>query len=381
MLADLAELAPMTGIARDSSSENRVIAQMVTNALGHMQNWILVFDGAASEQQIGQYVPASGKVLVTSQNPSWSRRCTCIGLDRMRRSESVDLLTALITELAAKGELELLADLCADHALMLKQAASYIAVTGMSLANYLELLRTRRPEMLERGPLSGRESLAATIDSNLADLDPESRGPTNALAMLSSEPLTILQPPAHQLEGAPGWLRDPLIREDALAELRRKSLVSRSSDVLQMHELIADRTFASLTDAERAIASLNALGILNTIIPGEIDWHKENRAFNLTLPHLLRLNQKLSDAPAEAIVKAVVRMRLGSFYSRQGEDSQAREFLEDSRSTLEQLNLASEGPLLASALHNLGELSLRQRKITEAETLTRRALGLTGLSI
>ncbi len=376
MLADLADLASMTGVSRDAHSKDRAIAQAVTHALNQMQSWVLIFDGALDERQIENYVPESGKVLVTTQSQGWGKRWTQLGLDRMRRAESLDLLTALIPGPAAPTDVDMLATFCADNPLMLRQAASYITATGMTLTAYVELMRTHRPRLLERGFASGHQSLASAIDANLTELSGESSTMINALAMLASDPITILDPISQEDEGMPGWLSDALMREDALASLRQRSLATRLGRVIQLHELIADRVLVSLTETDRAIASVNALAILLRIIPGDIDWHKEHHAFDLTLPHLLKLNENVSGILAGDLVRAAVSMRLGSFYARQREYEQAERLLQDSYAILKRLNLADQTLLLASVLHNLGELYFRQRKVDEAEDLVRHALQL-----
>ena len=159
--------------------------------------------------------------------------------------------------------------------LALEQAAAYIQATGGSLAGYLALFRQRRADLLARGEPAGYGRTVATTWALAFDrLEQSAPGAVGLLRLLAfcapeAIPLRLLLQPRPGLAGKFGpevapvlvpLLEDPLAAGDAVAALRRYSLVSPAADgAVSVHRLVqavtADQMPAELADAWRQAAA------------------------------------------------------------------------------------------------------------------------------
>src|SRR6516165_426471 len=161
--------------------------------------------------------------------------------------------------------------------LALEQAAAYVQASGNSLAWYLALFRKRRPEMLARGKPTGYPQTVATTwrlaFEDVQQAAPGAAGLLRLLAFYAPEaiPLWMLLQPSPGLAGqlapevapvlAP-LLDDELAAGDAIAALRRYSLISLPADgSVSVHRLVqavtVDQMPAELAEAwQRAAAAL-----------------------------------------------------------------------------------------------------------------------------
>jgi hypothetical protein len=125
--------------------------------------------------------------------------------------------------------------------LALEQAAAYMQATVLSVASYLELFRERRLELPSRGDPAGYEKQVTTTWAlafdQLQTAPQAAAGLLRLLACCAPEaiPLGLLLRPRPELTATFGpqvgpllvpLLGDPLAAADALAALRRYSLVS-----------------------------------------------------------------------------------------------------------------------------------------------------------
>ena len=145
--------------------------------------------------------------------------------------------------------------------LALEQAAAYMQATGTTLARYLPLFRDRQADLLARGEATGHPAdVAATLGlalSRLAGQAPAAAGLLRLLAFLAPEPVPLallLATPGRKPAGpeaAAGigpLLGDPVAAGDAVAALRRYSLVAPAGDGLVLvHRLVQAVTRAQLT--------------------------------------------------------------------------------------------------------------------------------------
>jgi hypothetical protein len=179
--------------------------------------------------------------------------------------------------------------------LALEQAAAYIVAAGMvSLANYAELFATRALELLGRGQPLGYQHTVATTWSlalqKLQNTEPSAVGLLTLAAFLGPDDLPQPLLATHHerfpepLAAAAG---DPLALADAVAALRRYSLVRVVADGLFVHRLLQTVVRAALDDdAEHAWAAV-AIRLLRAGFPYEssevVNWPECQRL----LPHLL----------------------------------------------------------------------------------------------
>ncbi len=147
-----------------------------------------------------------------------------------------------------------LADELGGLPLALEQAAAYIQATGGTLAGYLASFRQRRMDLLARGEPTGYgETVATTWALAFGRLEGGARGRSGLLRLLAccapeAVPLSLLLPPRPGLADKLGaevapvlipLLDDPLAAGDAIAALRRYSLVTPAGDgSVSVHRLV-----------------------------------------------------------------------------------------------------------------------------------------------
>jgi Tetratricopeptide repeat len=289
LAAGFAELAAQLG-ARGLADARDPVASVHAVLAGFPAPWLLIFDNAADLASVAAFLPPAGpgRVLITSQNPDWPGQTVDVPvLDPDVAAGFLVSRTGEPDRTAARD----LADVLGGLPLALEQAAAYIRATratGMTLARYLSLFRDRAADLLTRGQAAGHAaSVAATLGLALSRLGDEARsaaGLLQLLACLAPEPvpLALLLSDA-QVAGelAPGvaaatgpLLGDPVAAGDAIAALRRYSLVTPAGDGLVLvHRLVQAVTLARVSGEvadqwkQTAAALVQAAVPLDTTVP------------------------------------------------------------------------------------------------------------------
>jgi hypothetical protein len=254
-------------------------------------DWLLIFDNAPSLAALQHKLPPKGRgrVLITSQNPNWPRG-QAVDVPKLSQHVAATFLqdrTGSADEDAAlrlAGELDGLP-------LALEQAAAYMQATGRSIPEYLDLYRERRAELLDRGDPAGYDKRVSTTWA-LAFAELDQAGPTAGLLRLVAScaaediPLRLLLCPRQELNAQFGaqvapllvpLLEDALARDDAIAGLRRYSLISAPRDgLVSVHRLVQAITLAQLpSDAADAWRQATA-AVIDAALPADpydpADW-------------------------------------------------------------------------------------------------------------
>jgi len=226
-----------------------------------------------------------------------------VEVDVLIRPESVAILQARVIGL---GEIDAnrLADQLGDLPLAIVQAAGFMAETGMAAAQYLDLLRTRAGQLLERGaPRTYPTSLAAAtqlIADRLASADPAAAELASLCAFLAPAPIPeeLIIAAASELPcQLAARVADPLAWHQTLAHLARQSLARIDHRGLQMHKLTQAVLRDRLTPAEAAATRARTEVILAANDPGDppdpATWPRWARL----MPHLLAAGLAATDSP------------------------------------------------------------------------------------
>ncbi|MEU5697935.1 FxSxx-COOH system tetratricopeptide repeat protein [Streptomyces aurantiacus] len=261
-------------------------------------NWLLVFDNAENVEAVRSYFPANGpgKIIVTSRNREWERVATPLPVNVFVREESVELLQKRSPDLS-EGDADRLAAALGDLPLAVEQAGAWHAVTGMRVADYLDLLEQRSPEVLDLDPAPDYPvSVAAAWDISLERIKENSPGARQLIdicACMAPEPV-----PLSVLRGSRGIdispevnpiLREPFKLGRAIRDLSQFSLVRLDlrSDTLQMHRLLQKVLLAKLSDEEHDRMRDAAHQLLSAVKPGLSTSPREWPAYQALLPHVL----------------------------------------------------------------------------------------------
>ena len=275
LLAGFARLAAELG-AREVMDARDPVASVHAVLAAFPTEWLLVFDNVPGQEAVQQFLPPAGTgwVLITSQSVTWPR-AQALEVPVLDREVAAAFLVDRTGD-PDEGVAEDLADELGGLPLALEQAAAYIQATGTTLARYLSMFRDRRGDLLSRGETPGHPGgVAATLGlalSRLREEAPAAAGLVRLLACLAPEPVPLaLLLADEQVAGefAPEvaatvgpLLGDPLAVGDAVAALRRYSLVTPAGDgAVLVHRLVQAVTLAQVPAEvagqwERAAAAL-----------------------------------------------------------------------------------------------------------------------------
>ena len=172
--------------------------------------------------------------------------------------------------------------------------------TGTILAWYLPLFRARQADLLARGEAAGHPvDVAATLGlalSRLAGDAPAAAGLMRLLAFLAPEPVPLALLRADEQAAGPlgqevaavvgPLLGDPVAAGDAIAGLRRYSLVSPAGDGLVLvHRLVQAITRAQLSGEAAGQWEQAAAALVEAAVPADPQLPAAWPMFAVLLPH------------------------------------------------------------------------------------------------
>jgi TIR domain/Tetratricopeptide repeat/NB-ARC domain len=247
-----------------------VVRAAVLGELRQRGGWLLVFDNAGDPADVRPWLPGgSGHVLITSRERRWAEVAAPVEVEVLARAESLAILRNRVTGLEA-ADTDALAVQLGDLPLAITQAAGFMAETGMTAVQYLDLLRTQAGQLLDQAaPGSGYPlSLAAAtllIVGRLDREDPAAAQLASLCAFLAPEPIPedlFTSAPAELPGELAAHAGNPLAWRQTLAHLTRQSLARIDQRGLQMHRLTQAILRDRLTPAQAAATRERSEAIL-----------------------------------------------------------------------------------------------------------------------
>ena len=263
--------------------------------------WLLVFDNAPDRESVAPFVPPAGRgrVLITSRNQIWPPGQS-IEVPVLDPQVAAQFLVGRTGDADRRAALDLAGEL-GGLPLALEQAAAYVQASGNSLAGYLAAFRQRGPDMLGRGEPTGyTDTVATTWRLAFEDVQhaaPHAAGLLRLLAFCAPEaiPLRLLLHPRPDLaerlsdEVAPvlaPLLEDPLAAGDAIAALRRYSLVTPAAGgSVWLHRLVQAVTADQMPPELASQWHQAAAALIEAAIPDDPDLPRTWEAYAALLPH------------------------------------------------------------------------------------------------
>jgi hypothetical protein len=248
--------------------------------------WLLVFDNVNGPAAVRGVLPpaGNGQVLITSQSAHWPPG-QMLDVPVLDTGTAAAFLVAQTSADSEGGAARELATELGGLPLALEQAAAYMLATGRSIAGYLELFRQRSMDMLALGEPAGYDKRVATTWA-LA-FDQLQRSETHAVGLLriiaccapDAIPLSLLLQHRPGLEQTFGpevgpllrpLLDNPLAVDEAVAELRRYSLISAPHDgSVSVHRLVQTVTLGQLAEETAAAWRQAAAAIIAAALPAD----------------------------------------------------------------------------------------------------------------
>jgi hypothetical protein len=289
---------------RDKPRVGDPVAQ-VHGALARRSDWLLIFDNAADPGAVRAMLPpaGSGRVVITTQYASWpgGQALEVPVLDTATAAAFLLARTgaARAAEEAAAGEL---AAALGGLPLALEQAAAYMEAAGRGISEYLDLFRQRSAELLKYGEPAGYDKRVTTTWT-LAFAELGRAGPAAGLLRLAACCAAEDIPRDRLLQPRPGLaelldadvapllvplLDDPLARDEAVAGLRRYSLISAPHDgLVSVHRLVQAITLAQLPPEVAKSWRRAAAAVVEAALPGNPEDPKAWPTFAALLPHAM----------------------------------------------------------------------------------------------
>ncbi|MGH3722220.1 MAG: FxSxx-COOH system tetratricopeptide repeat protein [Pseudonocardiaceae bacterium] len=282
--SSLAALAPHLGLPPATATGIEDAATAVLDALRRgvpYDRWLLIFDNADQYEDINDIIPRGpGHVLITSRNHRWRSVVDTVLVDVFSRAESVAFLNKRVSNAISEPDATQLAQELGDLPLALEQAGALQAETGMSVEEYLRLLKEQTSELLaESKPSEYPVSMTAAWKLSVTTLNeqlPEAVELLRCCAFFGAEPIPRdvfmravkgVQPQLSSL------LAKPILLTRAIRELGRFALVRLDTvtRTIQVHRLIQALLREELPPAEQGLFRHDAHLLLSAAAPKNPD--------------------------------------------------------------------------------------------------------------
>ncbi|HEY5878512.1 MAG TPA: tetratricopeptide repeat protein, partial [Nakamurella sp.] len=239
-------------------------------------------------------------------------------------------------------------------------AAGYIVQTGMDPAHYLHLFRRRRAQLLRRGvPDDHRGTIETTWRLAHAELSESHPAAVQFIALcsvLAPEIIPLRMITAHP-DLLPGALAaaalDELELEDAILQLRRFSLLSRTDEHIAVHLLVQAVVAHSLPAGQLEGSVQCAAALLRAEAPTDFEPRDTWREWEPLIPHIREIarssrNARQVDAGFIELTHAAV-----GYLSTRGQFTEALDLMRDSHELMEASAAGDEA--IGRSLTLLGE--------------------------
>ncbi len=368
--------------------------------LEHNRDWLLVFDSAPRPQALADYLPrgGGGHVVITSRDQNWGGVAACVAVPVLPQEEAVALLEKRTGW--SGPEVGILAQELGQLPLALEQAAAYAAATGCSPGTYLDLLHSSRQALLQREqpPEGYQRTVTTTWGLAMTEARAEcaaAAGLLNLCAYLAPDeiPLSLIQEGAEFYpEPLAAAARDPLLLHDAVAALRRYSLVTVHQEALSLHRLVQAVVRDGLSEEEQRTWAAAAVRLVYAGFP-EYPPYLNMPAWPecaLRLPHALAATELAVGLEAVPVETGRLLSRVGCYLQDRGEWDQGNACLYRAVEVVERA-LGPDHPELSARLvdaarddwpyfggFSIDGFSIDERALLErALAIAERALGLT----
>ena len=299
LAAGFGDLAAELG-AREVADARDPVASVHAALAAYPAQWLLVFDNVPERASVLGFLPPAGpgRVLITCQNPAWPPG-QLLEVPVLDTESAAGFLVTRTGDPDGASATELARQL-GGLPLALEQGAAYVKATGVSLAGYLALFRGRRGDLLARGEPAGYSGTVATAWSLAFDrigTEPQAAGLLRLLAFCAPEavPLSLLLQSRPGLAGQLGaevaaalmpLLEDPLAVNDAVAALRRYSLITPAGDgSVSVHRLVQAVTASQMAPDLAGQWRQAAASLIEAAIPGDTGMPQAWPACAALLPH------------------------------------------------------------------------------------------------
>ena len=400
LYADLGALAEVLQLGVPEGLPLEAYFETIKEWLQEHRDWLLIVDNLEDLALLHEIlpVPCHGHILVTMRLQATGPEIERFDLEKMapeegalfllRRAKRLSLAAPLEQAPHADRQLALtLAEQLDGLPLALDQAGAYIEESNCGLVHYAELFQRQQADLLGLRDLSGGayadhpRSVRTTLALSLDQLQRENPAALELLqfcAFLHPEaiPETLLHEGAAELGPLLEDLaREPLHLDQAMADLRRYSLLQRHPEThtYSLHRLVQAVVQDTLEAAAQREWARRVVRVVSRAFPEE-EYATWKRCQQL-LPHALqcaRLIEQWEDTTSDA---AQLLFRTGRYLKERGAYVEALQLVERALAIREQ-TLGATHPDVGEILNELAILCYLQGKYEQALPLYERALAI-----
>jgi uncharacterized protein YukJ len=223
------------------------------------RDWLLIFDNVESPDDIRDLLPRAGvgHVLITSRYSAWDNVADVLSLGVWAPREAISYLLTR-TKQSDEASAAMLAEMLGYLPLAVEQAAAYIDESRISLSHFTELFRTSRARLLAAA--SSKATVATVWQLSLQSVRQKSKHAVTLLQLAAFLPPDNFprerlrqQRQDRRVNGGAiaELLGDDLALNEAIAVLRRYSLIEATPEHISVHRLVQVVVQESLSEAER----------------------------------------------------------------------------------------------------------------------------------
>jgi tetratricopeptide (TPR) repeat protein len=372
------------------------VMQAVKRWLTSHAGWLLLLDNADDLTLVRDFLPPAGRghTLLTTRAASMGRLAHPIEVDALDDESGALLLLRLTYRLASDAALEQaeaseraialqITQELGGLPLALDQAGAYIEETHSSLADYLQLYRSERTDLLKaRGGLvpDHPEPVATTWSLSFAQVQARSAAAADLLracAFLHPDaiPEEIITEGAAELgPNVQVVTQSPLAFNQAIGVLLSYSLLKRQPEehLLSVHRLVQ----AVLKDGMDSVTyrqwAERLVQAVDTVLPAEVEY-RTYRRYERCLPHAQECTKLIEREQLTSFAARRLLYLTGNYLTDHARYAEAEAFYQDSLRIREQA-LGPDHPDVAYPLYALASLYQFQGKYAEAGPLYQRAL-------
>ena len=395
LISDFVSLADQLLLPEANKQDQNIVVTAVKRWLDEQTGWLLILDNADDLGLVADFLPPGdkGHILLTTRAQATGSIAPSIMIEKMEQDEGARLLLYRSKLLALAAPLEQIREQERARAeaiveemdglpLALDQAGAYIEETGCDLADYLELYRTHRKELLQRRSAlraDHPESVASTWALSFVKVQHASPAAADLLRLCAfldpdAIPEEIIIKGAAVLGPQLGSIANSSFQlNEAIQELRRFSLVKRDSEakLLYIHRLVQIVLKDELHEQTRQQWAERAVRAVNATFPEVTfsNWKQCDRC----MPHVWACAELIDQYRMSFPEAAHLLNQAGIYLRERGLYEQAEALLQRALATREEA-LGPGHPETATILNDLGRLYYLQGKYEQAESLLQRAL-------
>jgi tetratricopeptide (TPR) repeat protein len=382
LASDYAALAEPLKLRERSAQDQGIIVQAVRGSLAGCGRWLIVFDNATGPEEIRGYLPlgGTGHVLVTSRNPAFGGVAHPLKVEKMSADEAVEFLLKRTQQNDGAAAAALAKEL-GYLPLALAHAGAYMEETGTAIASYLKTFSARQTALLAKAkpPEDYPATVATTWEISFRAVEKESEAAGQLMdlcAFLAPDDIgrEMLRSGVKYLpEPLVAAVADDLLWDEAVAALRRYSLVEVQDGALSVHRLVQAVVRDRLDEEERKKWAEVGVKAVNSAFPFDSDDVRTWRQCSRLLPHAL--TSALYAERSQVGLKACQRLlnQVGLYLDGRAELT-AAESIYRRALKLAEMEYGPEHPEVAAVANNLGLARKEQGDFAGARTWYERAL-------